>query len=150
MDTTTNKKVSLFQRFLSYTEKAGNALPHPATIFASFALITLVVSFVAASLGWFAVHPTTQEIIRPVNLLTVEGLHRIILEMVHNYTSFAPLGIVLVAMLGIGVAEGSGLISALIRMLVLSSPQKLLTFILVFSGVISNVASDVGYVVLIP
>ena len=150
MDTDTNKKDSLFQRFLSYTEKAGNALPHPATIFASFAIITLVVSYIAASLGWFAVHPTTQEIIRPVNLLTVEGLHRIILEMVHNYTSFAPLGIVLVAMLGIGVAEGSGLISALIRMLVLSSPQKLLTFILVFSGVISNTASDVGYVLLIP
>ncbi len=70
--------------------------------------------------------------------------------MVHNFTSFAPLGIVLVAMLGIGVAEGSGLISALIRMLVLSAPQKLLTFILVFSGVLSNVASDVGYVLLIP
>jgi len=51
MDTNTNKKVSLFQRFLSYTEKAGNALPHPATIFASFALITLVISFVASSLG---------------------------------------------------------------------------------------------------
>jgi len=150
MNISTNNKVSFFQRFLSYTEKAGNALPHPATIFASFAVITLVVSFVAASLGWFAVHPTTQEIIKPVNLLTVEGLHRIILEMVHNYTSFAPLGIVLVAMLGIGVAEGSGLISALIRMLVLSSPQKLLTFILVFSGVISNLASDVGYVLLIP
>ena len=150
MDTNTNKKDSLFQRFLSYTEKAGNALPHPATIFASFALITLIISFVASSLGWFVVHPTTQEIIRPVNLLTVEGLHRIILEMVHNFTSFAPLGIVLVAMLGIGVAEGSGLISALIRMLVLSAPQKLLTFILVFSGVLSNVASDVGYVLLIP
>ncbi len=59
MDTNTNKKVSLFQRFLSYTEKAGNALPHPATIFASFALITLVISFVASSLGWFVVHPTT-------------------------------------------------------------------------------------------
>jgi len=150
MDTNTNIRVSFIQRFLSYTEKVGNALPHPATIFASFAVITIIVSFIAASLGWFAVHPTTNEIIKPVNLLTVEGLHRIILEMVHNYTSFAPLGIVLVAMLGIGVAEGSGLISALIRMLVLSSPQKLLTFILVFSGVISNVASDVGYVLLIP
>lgn len=145
-----NKNVSIFQRFLSFAEKAGNALPHPATIFASFALLTLIFSFVASSFGWFVVHPTTEEIIRPVNLLTVEGLHRIILEMVHNYTSFAPLGIVLVAMLGIGVAEGSGLISALIRMLVLSSPQKLLTFILVFSGVISNVASDVGYVLLVP
>jgi aminobenzoyl-glutamate transport protein len=70
--------------------------------------------------------------------------------MVENYTGFAPLGIVMVALLGIGIAESSGLIGALIRLLVLKSPQKLLTFVIVFSGVISNVASDLGYVLLIP
>jgi len=144
------QKRTLFQRFLSITEKAGNALPHPATLFALFALSTLVISFIAHSFGWNAVHPGTGEIIEPVNLLTVEGLHRIILEMVDNYTSFAPLGIVLVAMLGIGVAESSGFIGAIIRMLVLSAPPKLITFILVLSGVLSNAASDVGYVLLIP
>ncbi len=144
------QKRTLFQRFLSLTEKSGNALPHPATLFAIFALSTIVISFIAYSLGWQAVHPGTKEIIEPVNLLTVEGLHRIILEMVTNFTSFAPLGIVLVAMLGIGVAESSGFIGALIRMLVLSAPKKLLTFILVLSGVLSNTASDVGYVLLIP
>jgi aminobenzoyl-glutamate transport protein len=143
-------KRTLFQRFLSITEKTGNALPHPATLFALFALSTIIISFIAYSFGWNAVHPGTGEIIEPVNLLTVEGLHRIILEMVANFTSFAPLGIVLVAMLGIGVAESSGFIGALIRMLVLSAPRKLITFILVFSGVLSNAASDVGYVLLIP
>jgi aminobenzoyl-glutamate transport protein len=96
------------------------------------------------------VHPTTEEVIRPVNLLSEEGFHRIILEMVNNFTSFAPLGIVLVAMLGIGIAESSGLISAVIRLLVLSSPQKTLTFILVLAGVLSNLASNVGYVLLVP
>ena len=70
--------------------------------------------------------------------------------MVDNFTGFAPLGIVLVAMLGIGVAEGSGLISTLIRLLVLSAPKRLLTFVIVLSGVLSNMASDVGYVLLIP
>ena len=143
-------KRTLFQRFLSITEKTGNALPHPATLFALFALSTIIISFIAYSFGWNAVHPGTGEIIEPVNLLTVEGLHRIILEMVANFTSFAPLGIVLVAMLGIGVAESSGFIGALIRMLVLSAPRKLITFILVLSGVLSNAASDVGYVLLIP
>jgi len=143
-------KRTFFQRFLSITEKTGNALPHPATLFALFALSTIVISFIAYSLGWQAVHPGTKEIIEPVNLLTVDGLHRIILEMVTNFTSFAPLGIVLVAMLGIGVAESSGFIGALIRMLVLSAPRKLVTFILVLSGVLSNAASDVGYVLLIP
>jgi aminobenzoyl-glutamate transport protein len=86
----------------------------------------------------------------PVNLLTKEGLHRVILELVDNFTSFAPLGIVLVAMLGIGIAEQSGVISAVIRLLILSSPKRILTFVVVFTGIISNVASDVGYVLLIP
>lgn len=145
-----NSKNSFFQNILSVTERAGNALPHPATLFAIFALSTIVISFIASVVGLQAIHPGTNEIIEPVNLLTVEGLHRIILEMVDNYTSFAPLGIVLVAMIGIGVAESSGLIGAIIRMLVLSAPPKLLTFVLVLSGVLSNAASDVGYVLLIP
>ena len=145
-----NSKNSFFQNILFVTERAGNALPHPATLFAIFALSTIVISFIASVVGLQAIHPGTNEIIEPVNLLTVEGLHRIILEMVDNYTSFAPLGIVLVAMIGIGVAESSGLIGAIIRMLVLSAPPKLLTFVLVLSGVLSNAASDVGYVLLIP
>ncbi len=145
-----NSKNSFFQNILSVTERAGNALPHPATLFAIFALSTIVISFIASVVGLQAIHPGTNEIIEPVNLLTVEGLHRIILEMVDNYTSFAPLGIVLVAMIGIGVAESSGLIGAIIRMLVLSAPPKLLTFVLVLSGVLSNAASDIGYVLLIP
>ncbi len=101
-------------------------------------------------MGWEAIHPATGELIKPVNLLSHDGIHRIILEMVDNFTGFAPLGIVLVAMLGIGVAEQSGLVHALIRLLVLNSPKHLLTFVLVFTGILSNIASDVGYVLLIP
>jgi aminobenzoyl-glutamate transport protein len=139
-----------FDKILSGLEKAGNALPHPATIFALFALSAILISAVADMLGWSAVHPATKEIINPVNLLSKDGLHRILREMVRNYVNFAPLGIVLVAMLGIGIAEASGLIGAVIRLLVISAPKHLLTAILVFSGVMSNVGSDVGYVLLIP
>ena len=137
-------------RILSAVEKAGNALPHPATIFALFALAAILLSALADRLGWQAVHPVTEKMVEPVNLLTREGLHRILREMVTNFTGFAPLGIVLVAMLGIGIAERSGLIGAVIRLLVMSAPKRLLTLILVFSGVMSNVGSDVGYVLLIP
>ncbi|MEE9117485.1 MAG: AbgT family transporter [Calditrichia bacterium] len=143
-------KSTLFNKFLNFTEKAGNALPHPATLFAIFAVLVLILSGLAELFDWQAVHPGTKEVIKPVNLLTVEGLRRILLEMVTNFTSFAPLGIVLVAMLGIGIAESSGLIGAAIRLLVLSAPKHLLTFIIVFTGVLSNMASDVGYVLLIP
>ncbi len=143
-------KKGIFQNLLNWTERAGNALPHPATLFALFAITVLLFSALGHVLGWQAVHPGTQEIVKPVNLLSHDGIHRILLDMVENFTSFAPLGIVLVAMLGIGIAEQSGFINAVIRMLVLNSPRHLLTFVLVFTGVLSNVASDVGYVLLIP
>src|SRR6056297_656308 len=136
--------------FLNFVEKAGNALPHTATLFALFALSVLVLSGVAHWVEWTAIHPVSKEIVEPVNLLSKEGFHRVLLEMVDNFTGFAPLGIVLVAMLGIGMAEGSGLIVALIRKLVLSAPKRLLTFVLVFAGILSNFASDIGYVLLIP
>ncbi|MBI9035135.1 MAG: AbgT family transporter [Bacteroidales bacterium] len=140
----------LFNKILNATEKVGNALPHPATLFALFALLVLVFSGIATWLDWEAIHPATQELVKPVNLLSKDGLHRIMLELVDNFTGFAPLGIVLVAMLGIGIAESSGLIGAGIRMIVLSAPQGLLTFVLVFTGILSNMASDIGYVLLIP
>lgn len=148
--TNKNKKISLFQRFLNGIEIVGNALPHPATLFLLFALITLAVSGLGGLLNWQVAHPATHEIIPVKNLLSIEGLHFILQKTVTNFTSFAPLGIVLVAMLGIGIAEKSGLIGLVIRLLVLSSPRKLLTFVIVFAGVLSNTASDVGYVLLIP
>lgn len=139
-----------FNWFLNVVEKGGNALPHPASLFALFALGALVFSFIGNWLDWTVIHPGTGETIHTVNLLSREGLHKIILKMVENYTSFAPLGIVMVALLGIGIAESSGLISAGIRLLVLNSPAKLLTFVVVLSGILSNIASDLGYVLLIP
>jgi len=144
------KKRSWVDRFLNATEKVGNALPHPATLFLLFALASLLFSGLAHWLNWHAAHPATGERIDVINLLSRDGFHRILLELVDNFTGFAPLGIVLVAMLGIGIAEGSGLIGALIRLLVLSAPKRLLTFVLVFAGILSNLASDVGYVLLIP
>ena len=136
--------------FLGTIERVGNALPHPATIFAILALLTIVVSGLAAAAGLEAAHPGTGETIRPVSLLTLAGLHRIVTEMVGNFTGFAPLGTVLVAMLGIGVMEASGLIGSALRLLVLSAPQRLLTFVIVLAGVLSNAASEIGYVLLVP
>ena len=136
--------------FLGTVERVGNALPHPATLFAILAVVIVAVSGVAAGVGLEVVHPGTGEIVRPVSLVTVAGLHRILTEMVVNFTSFAPLGVVLVAMLGIGVMEASGLIAAALRLLVLSAPKRLLTFVIVLAGVLSNTASEIGYVLLVP
>jgi aminobenzoyl-glutamate transport protein len=139
-----------FDLFLTVVERGGNMLPHPATLFAILALTVVVASAVAAAFDLEVTHPGTGEAIRPVSLLTIAGLHRMLTSMVANFTGFAPLGTVLVAMLGIGVAEGSGLIGAALRLLVLSAPRRLLTFVIVFAGVLSNTASEIGYVLLVP
>ncbi len=104
-------KSNIINTFLKVVEKGGNALPHPATLFGIFALIILVLSAVFGSLGISADHPITGETFEAINLLTKEGLYDILTKMVKNFTSFAPLGIVIVAMLGIGIAENSGLIA---------------------------------------
>jgi aminobenzoyl-glutamate transport protein len=88
--------------------------------------------------------------IRAISLMNAEGLRRIVEELVTNFTSFVPLGTVLVALLGVGVAEHSGLLSAAIRGIVLNAPRRLITMAVVFAGVISNTASEMGYVVLVP
>jgi aminobenzoyl-glutamate transport protein len=137
-------------RFLDVVERVGNALPDPTTLFALLALGIVVLSGIAAQFDLAVSHPTTGKLIEPVSLLSVAGLHRILTGLVTNFTSFAPLGTVLVAMIGIGVAEVSGLIGAVMRMLVLKSPRALLTPVVVFCGVLSNAASEVGYVLLVP
>lgn len=133
-----------------WIERVGNALPNPAVLFAILALITLVLSLLGALLQWEAINPATNQNVKIINLLSKEGIHKILVEMVNNYTSFAPLGIVMVAMIGVGVAESSGLIRSGINFLLLKAPQSMITFMIVFAGILSNVASDVGYVLIIP
>jgi aminobenzoyl-glutamate transport protein len=137
-------------RFLRVVERVGNALPHPGTLFAILAGLVLVASALASWAGLAVRHPASGELVEPVNLLTVAGLHRILNSLVNNFTAFAPLGTVLVSLIGIGVAEGSGLLGAALRLMVLSAPRRLLTMIVVFAGVLSNTASEVGYVLLVP
>jgi aminobenzoyl-glutamate transport protein len=147
-----------FARFLDLVEWLGNLLPHPVTLFALICVGVLVLSWLAALLGWEVVDPRPEGtdgraadgMIRAVSLLTPEGLRRIGMGLVTNFTSFAPLGTVLVALLGVGVAERSGLLGAVIRTIVLGAPRHLLTAAVVFAAVVSNTASEMGYVVLIP
>jgi aminobenzoyl-glutamate transport protein len=138
------------RRFLVAVERVGNALPHPAILFASLAVAVILGSGIAAWSEISAIHPGTGETIHPVSLMSVQGVQRIVTEMITNFTGFAPLGTVLVSLLGIGVAERSGLIGTALRLLVLSAPRSLLTFVIVFAGILSNTASEVGYVLLVP
>ena len=144
------KPLGPVDRVLDVVERIGNALPDPTTLFALLAVAVVLLSGVAAQFDLSVAHPTTGKQIEPVSLLSVDGLHRILTQLVTNFTGFAPLGTVLVAMIGIGVAEVSGLIGAIMRMIVLRSPRGLLAPVVVFCGVMSNAASEVGYVLLVP
>lgn len=137
-------------KFLGTIEKVGNKLPNPTTLFALFALAVVIISGIVAQFNISVVLPGTDKIIKPVSLLSIEGIHRIILNLITNFTSFAPLGTVLVALLGIAVAEHSGLIGTVLRLIVIKAPEKLLTFVIVFAGILSNTASEIGYVLLVP
>jgi aminobenzoyl-glutamate transport protein len=141
---------SLFQRALGLIERVGNRLPNPATLFALLALLVIGLSWVLAQAGVSVRNPATGQVVAAVNLLSFDGLHRILAGAVSNFINFPPLGTVMVCLLGIAVAEHTGLIGAGLRLLVLSSPPTLLTPMVVFAGVMSNAGGDVGYVLLIP
>ena len=136
---------SIVKNFQSFSSKCCN----PVRI-SIFAIFIVLISELTARLDLSVIHPDTKELIKPVSLMTIEGLHRILSQMVKNFTNFAPLGTFLVAMLGIGLAESTGLIGAALKKLVLSAPPRFLTMVIVFAGVMSNIASGVGYVLLVP
>jgi len=150
------KKGSWLTRTLNSIERVGNALPHPVTLFAIFALAIVIISAICAAMGVSATGNLVsggelkETTVTAVSLLTKEGLQYIFTSAVNNFTTYAPLGMVLVAMLGVGVAEQSGMIDSLLKRTVKSTPKALLTPMIVFLGVMSNIASDAGYVILIP
>lgn len=151
-------KDSWFNRFLSTVEFLGNLLPHPITLFALFCLFIIVFSGVADWFGLSALDPRPlgaagrdpDGVIEVVSLLNAEGLQKIVTGLVTNFTGFAPLGTVLVALLGVSVAEHSGMLSAALRGMVMGASKRLVTFMIVFAAILSNTASELGYVVLIP
>lgn len=138
-------------RALALVERLGNRLPDPATLFVVLGLGVLALSFFGATLGWSVADPRdpAKKVVID-NLLDADGIRWILTSAIRNFLDFPPLAIVLVAMLGIGVAERTGLFPALLKLLVAVTPVRLLTPMVVFIGVNSSAAADSGYVVLPP
>lgn len=140
----------LFNALLDGVERVGNRMPDQITIFMALGVVTLLVSSLGAWMGWSIVHPVSgrTEVVR--DLLSRDGLAWVLGSVVSNFAGFPPLGTVLVAMIGVGVAERTGLFAALLKLLVMSVPAALVTPTIVFAGIMSNTASDAGYVILPP
>ncbi len=152
------KQNNTLVRLLSIVEKGGNKLPHPVMIFVYLIFIVVLSSFIFSVLDITVADPrpegargrTPEGLIYVKSLLTGEGLRYILTNAVSNFVGFAPLGVVLVSLIGVGVAERSGLIEAALKSLVKVTPKKLVTLVVVFAGVCSNLAGELGYVVFIP
>jgi aminobenzoyl-glutamate transport protein len=140
----------IFKKSLDWIEIVGNKLPHPATLFALLAVLVVIASWLADTFSLQAIHPADHSIITVNNLLSPTGLRWIYTHVVLNFVTFPPLGYALTAMIGIGIAEGSGLFSAMIKALVLHAPTRLITASIVFAGVLSSIGGGAGYVILIP
>ncbi len=146
----TELRPPLTQRFLGTVERVGNTLPHPATMFALLAGFVVLLSGVFSAIGLEVTNPANGQVIKAVNLLSVAGLQRMLVESVRNFVNFPPLGASLMCLLGIGVAEHTGMIGASLRLLIVASPRRWITAIVVFVGVLSNSGSELGYVLITP
>lgn len=143
---------------LGWVERVGNRVPHPVMIFVYLILFVVLLSalleWLGAEVSYQAYNPETGDIedayTRARSLLTVDGIRFMFTGIVPNFMGFNAVGVIIVAMVGVGVAEESGLVKALIRKLVIVSPPWALTYILTFIGIVSSIAADAGYLVLIP
>jgi aminobenzoyl-glutamate transport protein len=145
-----NNKKSMLNRFLDTIEWAGNKLPDPAVLFLILMLMVWVISLLLAPIAFTEIDPRTGEELRVQNLLTGPQFAAFLASMVRVFINFAPLGIVLVAMLGVGVAEHSGYINAGLKYVLGFTPRLLLTPMLILVAIVSHTAADAGYVLVIP
>lgn len=146
------------QRILDTVERVGNRVPHPVMIFVYLIIIVVIVSHILAMFGaqvsytvWSAeTGDYEQRTTAARSLLTIDGIRFMYTGVVANFMAFNAVGVIIVAMVGVGVAEEKGLVKALIRRLVEVAPAGLLSYILGFVGIVSSIAADAGYLVLIP
>jgi aminobenzoyl-glutamate transport protein len=144
------KPAGILVRTLDLLEKLGNKLPDPAVLFLIGMVVTWILSKWLSGMSFTETDPRTGNPIEVVNLLSLDQFAQFLAGMVEEFVGFPPLGVVLVALLGIGVAEHSGFINACLKNLLSLTPQKLLTPMLILVAIVSHTAADAGYVLVIP
>jgi para-aminobenzoyl-glutamate transporter family len=144
-----NQKQGFVSRALGTVERVGNKLPDPAVLFFYLILVVWLFSAIFSAMD-VSVQDFKNETISVKNLLTGEAFAEFFSKMVGIFTGFHPLGVVLVAMLGVGVADYSGYINSGLRIMLSVTPKSMLTPMVILVGVVSHTAADAGYVLVIP
>lgn len=137
-------------KILDLFEKVGNKLPDSVTIFVILCFLILVISYFSNKFNVTAIHPITKESIAVNNLLSKANLKQLLVEMINVFQTYPPLGVVLVAMIGIGVADKSGLLETLLNSVMVKVPKGVVYYAVVILGLIFTGIGDAGFVVLPP
>ena len=136
--------------FLDVVEWAGNKLPHPFMIFVYLAGLVILSSWVLSLFGVSVVDPGTNEEVPVMNMLSGDGLQYILTSMVDNFAEFPPLALILILMLGIGLAQKVGLLETAMQKAISGAPSSMVTYVVIFAGVLANLASNAAYVIVPP
>jgi aminobenzoyl-glutamate transport protein len=141
---------SLILRVLDFVDRAGNKLPHPFWLFVILSLLVVAASWLLAGLGVSVVSPATGKEIAVKSLVSDAGVEVMLGKLIDNFVTFPPLGLIVVVMLGVAVADGTGLLPALMRAALTRVPGRLVTFALALTCMFAHVAGDAAFVVMIP
>ncbi|GEC88856.1 AbgT family transporter [Brevibacillus brevis] len=148
----TNVQADLMKQkgILKWIETVGNKLPHPFVLFIILCGVLMVVSAILAAMDFSVIHPAKGEEVAVKSLLSVEGIHWILTSMLKNFIEFPALGLVLAMTLGIGLAEKIGLLTTVLRKMMAGIPASVVSYAIVFVGILGNLASDAAMVIIPP
>lgn len=146
---TQDRELPRLVRAMAVVERVGNALPHPFWLFWVLSAILAVVSAGLAAAGVAVVAPDGEPVaVR--NLLSGDGLAMAVSSMIDNFAQFPPMATIVTVIMGVAVAERSGLLAAAMRAGVARVPASLVVFAVAFAGTVAHVASAAAYVILVP
>ncbi|SFE22780.1 aminobenzoyl-glutamate transport protein [Lentibacillus persicus] len=148
--TSKTEKNKGFRQFLNVIERIGNKLPDPFMLFVTLAVIVVLLSGFISLFDVTFTQPGSDEQTSIKNLLSVEGVRFMVTSVIENFVGFAPLGIVLTMMLGVGLADKVGLLEAFMKNTILRAPKRLITYAVVFTGILGNLAADAAFVIVPP
>ena len=149
-DANSLQKKGVLDRILDAIERAGNKLPDPITLFLGLAVIVVLISWLCSALDVQALNPATKEVVKVQNLFSIWGIQYLWSNVITNFSGFAPLGMVLVAVIGSSVAEKSGFLVSLMQNFLGGAKGWIVSAVVIFLGINLNIAGDAGFIILPP
>ncbi len=150
VERTEGRKKSRFDGFLNMVEQVGNKIPDPIVLFVVLTAAIIIISFIGSQAGWSAIHPKDGSTVKVFNLLSSEGIQYMFSNVYQNFVGFSPFAIAISVFLAMGVITKSGLLDSWFINMAASVSSRMLTVMIVFIGVESNIMGDIGFIVMPP